>query len=68
MVRKGRKTFEYYKIGLTPSFFKLRDMAEFLHLKRTGSISTTVAKLKSRLEQDRALARKVVKIKREYDT
>ena len=47
---------------------KLRDIADFLDLQRTGSIPTTIAKLKLRMKEDGALARRVLNIKREYDT
>jgi len=47
---------------------KLRDIADLLELKRIGSIPTTIAKLKLRMEEDSALARKVLNISRKYDT
>lgn len=46
---------------------KLRDIAGYLHLKQTGSIPNTVAKLKARLAWDRELARKVSGLKRGGD-
>ena len=50
---------------LDPLFFEI---AEWLGLKRTGSIPTTIAKLKSRMATDARLSRVVGKIKSEYDT
>lgn len=47
---------------------KLQEIATCLGLKRTGSIPTTIMKLKSRMASDAKLARKVGKIEREYDT
>lgn len=47
---------------------KLREIANFLHLKRTGSIPTTIWKLKQRIGSDAGLARIIDIIKREYDT
>ncbi|MGD8568363.1 MAG: hypothetical protein PVJ39_09770 [Gammaproteobacteria bacterium] len=47
---------------------KLQEIATCLGLKRTGSIPTTIMKLKLRMASDAKLARKVGKIKREYDT
>jgi len=47
---------------------KLREIADFLELKQTGSISTTISKLKLRMEADIKLAKRVAKIKRQYDT
>lgn len=47
---------------------KLREIADFLDLKRTGSIPTTIAKLKLRMNENGALAKKVLRIKRNYDT
>ena len=47
---------------------KLREIADYLGLKRTGSIPTTITKLKSRMATDAGLARMVGKIKSEYDT
>ncbi len=47
---------------------KLVDIAAALGLKRTGSIPTTIKKLKGLLEQDRSLLRKVGWIKSQYDT
>ncbi len=46
---------------------KLREVADFLQLKRTGSIPTTISKLKHRIDNDAGLSRVVEKIKREYD-
>ena len=46
----------------------LREIANFLQLKRTGSIPTTIFKLKQRIASEAKLARAVDKIKREYDT
>lgn len=45
----------------------LCNIADRLGLKRTGSIPTTIAKLKSRMESDRGLLCRVRRIKREYD-
>ncbi|MDT8452691.1 MAG: hypothetical protein RQ936_08115, partial [Gammaproteobacteria bacterium] len=47
---------------------KLREIASYMGLKRTGSIPTTIAKLKTRLETDRKLARAVKVIRSDYDT
>lgn len=47
---------------------KLREIADYLRLKRTGSIPGNIAKIKARLDADRALARKIEKIKRQYET
>jgi REP element-mobilizing transposase RayT len=47
---------------------KLREIANYLGLKRTGSIPLTIAKLKSRAAIDAGLARMVKQIKSEYDT
>jgi len=47
---------------------KLRAIANFLGLKRTGSIPTQIAKLRTRMESDEALKRKVDALKSEYDT
>ncbi len=47
---------------------KLCQIAEYLGLKRTGSIPTTISKLKLRIADDARLARVIGKIKREYDT
>lgn len=47
---------------------KLQEIATCLGFKRTGSIPTTITKLKSRMDSDAKLAGKVSKIKREYDT
>jgi len=47
---------------------KLSEIAVYTGLKRTGSIPTTIAKLKSRMAVDAKLGRAVSKIKREYDT
>ena len=47
---------------------KLRDIAEFLRLRRAGSIPTIIAKLEFRMKKDSALARRVLDIKRKYDT
>ena len=46
----------------------LKQIAHELGLKRTGSIPTTIAKLKSRLEEDARLTRMIERIKRVYDT
>ena len=46
----------------------LREIADYLGLKRTGSIPTTIAKLKLCMAGDRNLRNKVNEIKREYDT
>jgi chromosomal replication initiation ATPase DnaA len=47
---------------------KLHEIASHLELKRTGSVPTTVVKLKSRMATDDELSRKVERIKSEYDT
>ncbi|MCP4237823.1 MAG: hypothetical protein GY770_30355 [Aestuariibacter sp.] len=47
---------------------KLREIADFLQLRRTGSIPVTISKLKQRITSDAKLARIVGNIKREYDT
>ena len=47
---------------------KLSEIATYTGLKRTGSIPTTIAKLKSRMMLDAKLGRAVSKIKRVYDT
>lgn len=46
----------------------LREIAEIMGLKRTGSIPTTISKLKVRLRDDRKLKFLVDGIKRQYDT
>ncbi len=46
---------------------KLREIADFLELKRTGSISTTISKLKLRMEADVKLAKRGAKIKGQYN-
>ncbi len=48
--------------------YTLRDIADSLGLKRTGSIPTTIRKLLVRMETDRTLARRVRTIESEYDT
>ena len=50
------------------SGMRLVDIAAALGLKRTGSIPTTIKKLKEQLELDRRLLRKVDRIKSRYDT
>jgi len=50
------------------SGLKLRVIADYLGLKRTGSIPTTIAKLRLRMEIDEGLSRIVEKIKRQYYT
>lgn len=45
----------------------LKDMAEGFGLKSIGSISTTINKLQDVMAEDKALSRKVLSIKREYD-
>ncbi len=47
---------------------RLGAIAKMFNLKRTGSIPTTVAKLKVLMGENLNLMRKVNKIKREYDT
>ncbi len=47
---------------------KLGDIAREFGLKRTGSIPTTITKLRVLLESNFALGRKVNRIMREYDT
>ncbi len=47
---------------------KLTVIANAFGLKRTGSIPTTVKKLRVLLEKDSKLLRKVEGIKRQYDT
>ncbi len=47
---------------------KLVDIAAALNLKRTGSIPTTIKKLKELLAEDRELQGKVERIRRQYDT
>jgi len=46
----------------------LREIADFLGLKRTGSIPATIAKLKLCMAEDDGLARTVERIKSEYYT
>ncbi|VAW88514.1 hypothetical protein MNBD_GAMMA17-658 [hydrothermal vent metagenome] len=46
---------------------KLSEIAEFFGLKRTGSIPTTISKLKVRMASDKKLVRKIDKIKRQND-
>lgn len=46
----------------------LAEIANYFNLKRTGSIPTTIKKLKLLLEEDLYLAKKVRLIKRYYDT
>lgn len=46
----------------------LREIADYLGLKRSGSIPTTLGKLRQRMAQDRRLERRVSKIISEYDT
>ncbi len=50
------------------SGLKLQEIADFLGLKRTGSIPTTVSKLRQRIANDAGLARDVDKLKGEYGT
>ncbi|MES9905898.1 MAG: transposase [Sedimenticola sp.] len=47
---------------------KLREIADYLELKRTGSIPTTIVKLKAKMEHDAGLVRRVKAIRRQYDT
>ncbi len=47
---------------------RLREIADYFGLKRTGSIPTTIAKLKTRMHSDRDLSKVVKSIRREYDT
>lgn len=47
---------------------KLSAIAKTFSLKRTGSIPTTIARLRVLMEEDLSLTRKVNRIKREYDT
>jgi len=47
---------------------KLNEIAKTFNLKRTGSIPTTVSKLKVLMEEDLSLKRKVNYIIRQYDT
>jgi len=44
---------------------KLREIADFLGLRRMGSISTIISKLKLRMKADVKLAKRVAKIKRQ---
>ncbi len=45
---------------------KLRQIADHLGLKRTGSIPTTIGKLKRKLEEDKKLVDQVKKVKSQY--
>jgi len=47
---------------------KLSEIAKTFNLKRTGSIPTTISKLKALMEEDLSLTRKVNRINRGYDT
>jgi len=47
---------------------KLNEIAKSFNLKRTGSIPTTVSKLRALMEEDLSLKRKVGRITRQYDT
>jgi len=47
---------------------KLKEIAEQLGLKRTGSIPTTIKKLMVVLDEDRKLLRTFNRIKSQYDT
>jgi len=47
---------------------KLSEIAKVFSLKRTGSIPTTIAKLRVLMEGDLSLRRAVTRIKHEYDT
>jgi len=47
---------------------KLREIAVYLGLKRTGSIPTTINKLRLRMEYDRKLVKTTESIRRQYDT
>lgn len=47
---------------------KLNAIAKFFNLKRTGSIPTTIVKLRVLMEEDLSLMRTVNQIKREYGT
>jgi len=46
---------------------KLKDIASAFGLKRTGSIPTTIQKLRVLMEEDARLSRKVEKMKNQYD-
>ncbi len=48
--------------------YLLKDIADGFGLKRTGSIPTTIKKLRVLMDEDKKLARKVSFIKRQYDT
>jgi len=50
------------------SGLKLKEIAEAFGLKRTGSISTTIKKLREVLDSDKKLLRKINRVKRQYDT
>ncbi len=45
---------------------KLRKIADYLKLKRTGSIPNNIAKLSVRMQEDKALYRQIEKIKGDY--
>jgi chromosomal replication initiation ATPase DnaA len=47
---------------------KLRQIADYLGLARTGSIPTTVTKLRCKMKEDSRLAMRVGRIKSQYDT
>lgn len=48
--------------------YRLVDIARCFGLKRTGSIPTTIKKLKGLMEEDVGLCRKVKGLVRQYDT
>ena len=48
--------------------YTLREIADYLGLKRTGSIPTTLAKLKQKMAKDRKLDSHISSIMSEYDT
>jgi chromosomal replication initiation ATPase DnaA len=48
--------------------YKLSPIASHFGLKRIGSISNTIAKLKSCMERDRKLVDKVSNLSGKYDT
>ncbi len=47
---------------------RLVDMAKYFGLKRTGSIPTTIKKCRILMDDDKSLARKIKRVKRQYDT
>jgi len=60
----GVYTQRYNRLKKTDSWL----FREYLGLKRIGSISNTIAKLRALIEEDKKLARTVAKIKSGYDT